>query len=181
MAENLERLALWQKKLSPLQWRESEGIDDALQEYLSFYGLDFRAHFAGLDQRLGFVNFSGLKVASHLFLLPKEKSKGLVFVQHGYTDHVGLFIHVIRGMLAMDYSVVAYDLPGHGLSEGERATIDSFTEYKSLFEMMLGFTQEHFTLPFHIVAQSIGAAITIDWLLSFAEKVAPVPLPLVAP
>ncbi|WP_110647884.1 alpha/beta hydrolase [Salinicola peritrichatus] len=55
--------------------------------------------------------------------------RGTIFVVHGYFDHLGLYGHLLKRLLAHGWQVVMWDLPGHGLSSGARATIDDFTDY----------------------------------------------------
>ncbi|WP_423811416.1 alpha/beta hydrolase, partial [Pseudomonas aeruginosa] len=42
---------------------------------------------------------------------------GSLLLMHGYYDHMGLYRHVVDWALGMGFSVLACDLPGHGLSE----------------------------------------------------------------
>ena len=47
-------------------------------------------------------------------------TRGTVLICHGYFDYVGLYRHLIAHVLELGYAVLAYDLPGHGLSSGPR-------------------------------------------------------------
>ncbi|SUV72968.1 lysophospholipase [Acinetobacter baumannii] len=37
---------------------------------------------------------------------------------HGYLEHSGIYQPIIREILEQGFSVITYDLPGHGLSNG---------------------------------------------------------------
>ena len=59
-----------------------------------------------------------------------------------------------------------YDHPGHGLSSGARASIDDFSEYVSVLEDFLRIARVHLPGPYHLVAHSMGGAVTLDYLLT---------------
>ncbi|MCZ6710839.1 MAG: alpha/beta hydrolase, partial [Gammaproteobacteria bacterium] len=89
-------------------------------------------------------------------------------VIHGYYDHVGLYGHLIRHLIGRRLAVVALDLPGHGLSSGERATIETFDHYVDAVDACLQAFAEHAPRPWHLVGQSMGGAIAMEWLLANA-------------
>ncbi len=96
---------------------------------------------------------------------PKQP-RGTVLVCHGYFDHVGLYRHVIGHVLELGYAVLAYDLPGHGLSSGPEAVIEDFRVYRDVLEQCLELAANHFPHPWHVIAQSTGGAIIMDYLVS---------------
>lgn len=135
----------------------SRDITDA-DVYLRHYGLlDFPHHY------LGTVNSGGFRVACQ-YWLPAQR-RGTVFVVHGYFDHTGLYGHLIRYLLAQDLAVVAFDLPGHGLSDGEQVSIASFDHYVAVFEDVLNLARNNLPAPWHCVGQSTGGAIALKHLL----------------
>jgi alpha-beta hydrolase superfamily lysophospholipase len=88
-----------------------------------------------------------------------------LFLLHGYYDHMGLYRHVIEWALEQGFVVISCDLPGHGLSSGERASIDDFAVYQqaleALFEQARQLELPH---PWHLCGQSTGGAIVVDHL-----------------
>jgi lysophospholipase len=104
------------------------------------------------------------KIVAHAFKLPQ--AKGTVFLQNGYYDHVGLYGKVIKHCLEQGFNVFSYDLPGHGLSSGERAGIDSFDQYDRVFCEGLSLVKKYFPGPIVALGQSTGGAIIINYLLS---------------
>lgn len=135
----------------------------AEQAYLNYYALDFKTAFSGLDIKIGYFDVAGYRLAAQIFRL--EQAKGTVLLQHGYYDHVGLYGHIIRHCLAQGFNVFCYDLPGHGLSTGERAAINSFDEYHAVFETGLALCQQYLPGPLVAIGQSTGGAIILDYLL----------------
>ena len=117
----------------------------------------------GTRHFLGQLNTAGYNVACQ-YWLPKA-AKGTVFVVHGYFDHSALYRHLFRYLLERGYAVVTFDLPGHGLSDGERASIASFDHYVEAFDGLLAACANHLPQPWHAVGQSTGGAIVLKHLL----------------
>jgi alpha-beta hydrolase superfamily lysophospholipase len=152
-----------------------------LNRYRQFYHLQY----AELDPayRIGFVMSDGVKLVCQSWL--PERPLATVFVLHGLYDHVGLFSHTIHNLLKQGYAVVAFDQPGHGLSEGEPTEIDDFSLYLDCFQRVLTVCESIPELPKkrHIVAQSTGAAVAMGYLLKKADPFEKIVLlaPLVRP
>ena len=159
---------LLREKLSLLQFdpqRDSPvSQQDFLKEYLQFYRLDFpdvlcKKHCIGTFEAANYT-------LSVQYWIPAQMPvKGTVFVLHGYYDHVGLFGHIIRFLLAQGFAVVAYDQPGHGLSSGEAASINHFSEYAEVLQQCLKHSGAHFPKPWHGIGQSTGAAVLLHTLM----------------
>ncbi len=149
--------------LSPLSLADSSPDDDLLQRYLSHYklqeGMPQHRHF------IGTVDSGQFKLACQYFALGPERQKGCVFLVHGYYDHLGLYHHLVAHCLHQGYGVFGFDLPGHGLSTGDEAGIDSFCEYTeavfACFDQVQNLIQE----PWVALGQSTGGAIFMELLL----------------
>lgn len=130
----------------------------AVSGYLQFYRLDFSRSFPQAEHRFGFFEAGGFQIAAHAWLVPDATHTAVMV--HGYYDHVGLYRHLIEYCLQKGWSVLAYDLPGHGLSSGERATIETFEHYQTVLAAALN-QAEALAMPSRLIAigQSTGAAI----------------------
>lgn len=138
------------------------GFDD----YLNFYNIDFARELPGTFHAMGRVLVGPYKIACHYWLpAGDEPAKGTVMVLHGYFDHVGLFGHLIRYLLGRRYAVVAYDLPGHGLSNGERASIESFDHYVEVLDAVAAKARSNLPAPLSAIGQSTGGAILLKRIL----------------
>src|SRR5690606_5817419 len=134
------------------------------EKYLRLYGMDYADKYL---HRWGRVMLPRYTIACHYWFPDKTlvpPDKGVVVVLHGYFDHVGLFGHLIRHLLERGYGVVAFDLPGHGLSSGERASIATFAHYVEVFEAVLREISKAFPVPVAAVGQSTGGAILLNYL-----------------
>jgi lysophospholipase len=150
-------------ELSRFSFTEPSLESEELKKYQSFYGMDFRQDIPGLEQRIGWVRNDDYHIVLQTFQPPG--SVATVFLFHGYFDHAGLYSHLIRHLLRQSYTVVIYDLPGHGLSSGPRAVIDSFQQYQKVLTTCLSMCEEVLPKPFHAIGQSTGGAVLIDRLL----------------
>lgn len=162
IAFDLERL---QQQVRPFNVAEPFVPGDAERAYFHFYGIDFEQRFPGLQHYFGHFTSDKHEIVCHYFGLPLEHVRGTCFIFHGYFDHVGLYRHVIEFCLQRNFNVVAYDLPGHGLSTGDRAGIGSFIEYETVLRDCLALFTDIAPRPWHAIAQSTGAAVVMDHAL----------------
>lgn len=139
------------------------------QNYFKYYGIDFDVpHYFGCVPVATQSVVDKFDIACHIFL--PENVQGSVFVLHGLYDHVGLYKHVIEHALVQNMAVFAFDLPGHGLSSGERASIKDFSQYADVFDDLVNQLQSFMPKPWHVVAQSTGASVVTDFLLKNREQ-----------
>ncbi len=93
--------------------------------------------------------------------------KGTVFLLHGYLEHSGIYQPIIRELLDQGFSVLTYDLPGHGLSNGSPASIQNFDHYQQVLEAVYRYVnmQLNRPTPWLGIGQSTGGAIWLHHLL----------------
>ena len=135
----------------------------AVQRYREFYGIDFEKHLPDVTASIGIVKAIGYEIVTHVF--QHARAKGTVFVFHGLYDHVGIFDKPILFLLQQGYSVVAYDLPGHGVSSGQKVAVKNFYRYRQILEAVTGLLEGQMPEPWFGVAQSTGGAVLIDAML----------------
>jgi lysophospholipase len=173
---DLARMTAWQNAMpdfsAEIRLNDGSVLSPQLEDYLSCYGLDDCAKRPGVRYCIGYREIAGFKILHQCFLQADFNiHKGIaadndvVLIVHGYTDHVGIFTKVINNLLEQGKSVLLFDFPGHGLSTGERATIESFDIYLKVFNNCFDFYQEELSCSLHLIAQSMGGAITMNWLL----------------
>lgn len=145
------------KALGPLAL-VCEPHTSALADYLDHYQLKPLLKDAA-SLCTGFVEADQFRLWTQVWS-PREP-RGTAFVVHGYFDHLGLYRHLLERLLNQGLQVVLWDLPGHGLSSGPRATIDDFEDYGACLQAL----QQHLAThklaprPWIGVGQSTGAAI----------------------
>ncbi|WP_432471720.1 alpha/beta hydrolase [Amphritea sp. HPY] len=104
----------------------------------------------------------------------RHLARGTVVVLHGYFDHSGLYKHLICYLLEIGWDVLIFDLPGHGLSEGEPLSIDAFSTYAAQLTELLDSRKGQLTAPWAMLGQSTGAAILMEQQLKFGYRNWPV-------
>lgn len=134
--------------------------------------LGYRAHYRLADSRarpevtvaLGALAAGGYQLAIQGWW-PREP-RGSLLMLHGYYDHMGLYGHVVDWALSRQLAVLACDLPGHGLSSGARASINDFAEYQTALTALIAEARRlDLPRPWHLLGQSTGGAILLDYLL----------------
>ena len=169
-AEDAQEL---QMALPEIDFRQAAQPSAALTSYRQHYGLDFQSGAShethDIHHAMGFFMANGKRLVCQYFRPPNPRAT--VVLVHGYYDHVGLYGHLIRYCLHRQFAVVAFDLPGHGLSEGATAAIASFDEYTDALETCLQL-MERATLerPYHALGQSTGGSIVMDYCQRHCER-----------
>jgi lysophospholipase len=132
--------------------------------YLRHYGIHFVEEYPDLAHHFGAVKTDSHSVAAHLWS-PRD-ARGTAVVVHGYYDHTGLYGHLIRHLIDRGLAVLSFDLPGHGLSSGAPATIETFDHYVAAFDACIAALGAHLPKPWHLLGQSTGGAVAMEWLLA---------------
>ena len=129
-------------------------------EFCHYYGIDFERQLPGVQHRIGTVKSGEFSLAVHCYTQPDASTNLLLL--HGYLDHSGLIGHLVEYGLQRGCNVIAFDLPGHGLSTGEQVAIDDFADYsRAIVDVLAQSTLPE--LPWWVIAQSMGCAALIDY------------------
>ncbi len=132
--------------------------------YLRHYDIHFSEEFPDLVHHFGLVAAPEHDIAAHVWI-PAD-ANGTAMVVHGYFDHTGLYGHLIRYLIDKGLAVLSFDLPGHGLSTGAPATIETFQHYVDAFDACLAALGDHLPRPWYLFGQSTGGAVAMEWLLA---------------
>jgi len=148
-------------QLRPWSIRDPSPPPDELDAYRRFYGFS-----SDVDHLLGTLEIAGQSIVVQA-LIPAHPVATAVVI-HGYYDHVGLFVYLIEHLLSRNVSVLCCDLPGHGLSSGDRVTIDSFDTYvevvRAVIEQTMSESSERLPKPLHLLGQSMGGSIVMEYV-----------------
>ncbi|HEK1683992.1 TPA: alpha/beta hydrolase [Pseudomonas putida] len=148
---------LLRTSLAPLAARQP--LSAQALDYQRFYGLELP-----VQSWLGGFRVAGFDLVGQVW--QPQAPVATLFLLHGYYDHMGLYRHVIAWALRQGFAVISCDLPGHGLSSGERASIADFGIYQQVLDAL--FEQARaldLPRPWHLCGQSTGGAIVVDHLL----------------
>lgn len=150
--------------ISPLDIKVPPDYNEKVKAYFQYYDINFEDKYEGVEHYFGFLSCHRFEVVCHYYTVPEPE--GSCFIVHGFYDHSGLYRHLINYCLERNLNVIIYDLPGHGLSTGERASISDFEHYQTVFQAVIGFFSRATAQPFYMVGQSTGAAIIMEYLLN---------------
>ncbi|MFT4671318.1 MAG: alpha-beta hydrolase superfamily lysophospholipase [Pseudohongiellaceae bacterium] len=144
----------------------AEPLSSVFDAYFKFYKFAPSVIGAQSSHTAGIIHAAGFDVLTQYFKPTEKNSRGTVVLLHGYFDHAGIYQHVIKHCLDQGLGVVIFDMPGHGLSSGEVASIESFDVYcKVLLRLLESMQNAGLPGPWHLLGQSTGAAVMIDCLL----------------
>lgn len=148
-----------QLKLQLSPFSEGTLTSDLLQRYLDFYQLNFTAQYPNAQYHCGLITSGKFQLMTQRWLLPDAKAN-LVLI-HGYFDHSGIYNKLINYGLSRGCNVLVFDLPGHGLSSGERGTIDDFADYgMAVSDVVAGAGLP--SLPLFALGQSTGCSALME-------------------
>ncbi len=89
-----------------------------------------------------------------------EEARGVIIITHGIAEHSGRYGHVAQTLVNAGYTVVGFDLRGHGRSTGKRVYINSFQDYLNDLQDILDRTQDRFQgIPIFLFGHSMGGGI----------------------
>jgi len=107
-------------------------------------------------------NVGQYTIVSQFFLSNTDDET--VLLSHGYLDHSGFNQSLVNVLLANQYNVILYDQPGHGLSSGNRSSIDSFNTYQQVLNQTVKHYQPYLHNTIHVIGHSTGNVGIIDAL-----------------
>ena len=85
---------------------------------------------------------------------------------HGLGEHCGRYDHVAEALNQSNLSVVAFDLRGHGESEGRRGHTPDFDAILSDMFQWLELTRSHYPdVPLFLYGHSLGGSLVIHYTL----------------
>lgn len=160
-------LALSTKKLQ-LSNKPQSHAGLLYKSYAETYGLEFVSEGLARVQSIRVVPSSEFDLVVQTFepaqdSITEDREPVQALIVHGYFDHSGLYHHLIRHLLQHGVRVVAFDLPGHGLSSGARAAIGCFSQYQAAIKSVVN-SELHRDMRSFLIGQSTGGAILADAL-----------------
>lgn len=154
------------ESLSPIEFNRPTNHNDLVQIYCEHYGLSFDENLPLQSHHIGTLQSGEFEIVCQYFSVPVDRQRGTAFLLHGYFDHAGLYGHLIKHCLQQGLAVLIFDLPGHGLSSGKQASINSFNQYSDAFVRVI-FEAENQQIhrPWMSIGQSTGAAVILNSVL----------------
>jgi alpha-beta hydrolase superfamily lysophospholipase len=109
--------------------------------------------------------FDGLKLYFQGWQTEQEL-KGVISLVHGLGEHSGRYAHWADLLNQAGYSVLSYDLRGHGKSGGQRGHISSFNDFLNDTEVLINEAKSQFPpAPLFLYGHSLGGIIVTNYVL----------------
>lgn len=99
-----------------------------------------------------------------VFVYECAKPVNTIVLIHGYISHSGTSSFLINHLMGLGYRVVCADLPGHGLSDGERGDIESFASYGEFIRDIALFCDNSWKARPDFIGHSTGCAAMLEYL-----------------
>lgn len=101
-----------------------------------------------------------------------DNPKGVICLVHGLGEHAGRYQHVANFLNDHGYSLLSYDVRGHGLSEGQRGHTPNFDYLHDDIQLFIDVNADKIAggngeknIPIYIYGHSLGGLQVITYLL----------------
>lgn len=116
-----------------------------------------------------FAGRGGLRLFRQSWL-PDGAPRASLINLHGLGDHSSLYPMLPDYFIPRGIAVHAFDLRGHGRSEGQRAYIDDWRDYTEDLDTFVGLVADG-RRPF-LLGHSLGGLVVLDYAIQAGERLA---------
>ena len=112
-----------------------------------------------------FKTFDGLQLFAQSWQ-PETKFRAVICLVHGMGEHSGRYTHVVEQLTQAGYSLIAFDLRGHGQSQGPRGHTPSYETLLNDINSLLNEANKNFPeLPRFLYGHSLGGNLVLNYVL----------------
>ena len=112
-----------------------------------------------------FNTFDGLSLFGQSWQ-PEDRPRAVVCLVHGLREHSGRYVHVADSLIQAGYTLISFDLRGHGKSEGPRGHTPSYGALMKDISSLLEVANKQFPqLPFFLYGHSLGGNLVLNYVL----------------
>jgi alpha-beta hydrolase superfamily lysophospholipase len=105
------------------------------------------------------------------YYLPDGNLRGLILLVHGLGEHSGRYREMAEHFARQGFAVFAFDLRGHGRSEGRRGHARALNVLMNdLQEALVQLRHLHLDLPLFILGHSMGGTLVANYLIRFPSR-----------
>lgn len=99
---------------------------------------------------------------------PENPPKALVALVHGLGEHTGRYAHVGEVLTKSGYTIVGFDLRGHGKSSGARGHFPSLDKVMVDIKEFMNFLAQHDSgLPRFLYGHSLGGLLALSYAIQY--------------
>lgn len=103
---------------------------------------------------------------------PGSDLRAVIVLVHGLGEHIQRYVAWADLFNRENIGFVGVDLPGHGLSEGKKGHIKSYTITDEMVSILLGECRKTFPgTPLFLYGHSLGGGIVLDYLVRNRPKI----------
>lgn len=111
------------------------------------------------------VTFDRLRLFSQ-YWEPEKTPRGTICIVHGLGEHSSRYVHFAEAMNQSGFVLAAFDLRGHGKSEGQRGHTPSFGAYMEDISVFLAEVSKRFPgFPVFLYGYSLGGVLALNYPL----------------
>ena len=104
--------------------------------------------------------------------LPDNDIKAVIIIIHGLAEHIERYNHVGNSFSLLGYAVEAYDLRGHGKSEGKRTFIGSIYEHVFDLKIYVNYVKEKYPgKQIFLLGHSMGGEISCLYSIEYQSEI----------
>ncbi len=119
-----------------------------------------------VEQVATILTGEGIKLFVRRCLPVSSGERALVVFIHGFVEHSGRYVKFFDSLCARGVGVVAFDLRGHGRSEGPRAWIPSLADcLEDLSRVWAWAGQITRGVPLFLMGHSLGGLLAAQWVV----------------
>ena len=109
--------------------------------------------------------FDGLQLFGQIWQ-PEGQAQAAVCLIHGLGEYSGRYVHVVDSLTQAGYTLISFDLRGHGKSEGLRGHTPSYEALMQDISSLLEAVNKKFPqLPFFLYGHSLGGNLVLNYVL----------------
>jgi alpha-beta hydrolase superfamily lysophospholipase len=117
-----------------------------------------------------FKTFDGLQLFGQSWQ-PEDRPRAVVCLVYGLGEHSGRYTHVADQITQAGYSLIAFDLRGHGQSEGLRGHTPSYEALLNDVNFFLNEVDKNFPeLPLFLYGHSLGGNLVLNYVIRRQPK-----------
>jgi len=111
-------------------------------------------------------NNSGYKISSQMWK-PENPPRGVIVLVHGLGEHSGRYsTHFADHFSNEGFSILTFDLPGHGKSSGKRGHIEHYEDFIKLVSAGISYAKNEYPpLPIFLYGHSLGGLIVLEYAI----------------
>jgi len=117
-----------------------------------------------------FKTFDGLQLFGQSWQ-PEDRPRAVICLVHGLGEHSGRYAHVANALNQAGYTLISFDLRGHGKSEGPRGHTPSYEALMKDISSLLEIANKQFPqLSSFLYGNSLGGNLVLNYVIRCQPK-----------